>query len=225
MKHTGRATSKLGRLLVTEEGVVVLESQQWRTPRPLAVAVARHMGITVYPGAPPFDLDAAADDSCSLGTFHFSAERSCLLHDWVSWLSWASSDIRNAWHNPPFGQEGVPRKKLRDAGLNPDDFAPFPGIAAHIARAEQQCRAHGIDVAVCIPSPADENRWKQLRGADEWLWCGRVPFVDLDGKPRRDTPGAHTVAIFRPHVPVGGWPGGPRHTEFFDWRKRGHEAT
>ena len=91
MKHTGRATSKLGRLLVTEEGVVVLESQQWRTPRPLAVAVARHMGITVYPGAPPFDLDAAADDSCSLGTFHFSAERSCLLHDWVSWLSWASS--------------------------------------------------------------------------------------------------------------------------------------
>ena len=195
--YTGHATSNLGRYKLCREPTVrhallrspvqpymILESQQWRTPKWVIKKVCGFLGIK------SFDLDACADRESSVAPKFFSTEKSCLTHEW---------DVHSGasvWMNPPFGQRGVPKKRLREAGLDPKEFAPFPGVDVFIQRAKDQACQHNLTVAVCIPTATDTKRLKLVWDADLELCLGRVAFEDLDGKPQKSPPGGHSVYVW-----------------------------
>ena len=191
--YTGHATSKLGRyLLCREDGkpYMILESQQWRTPKWVVERVCEFLGIE------GFDLDACADRESSVAPKFCSTENSCLTHEWdVPFGAYV-------WMNPPFGQRGVPKRRLREAGLDPKEFASFPGVDVFIRRAKAQAREHGLTVAVCIPTATDMKRLELVWDADFELCLGRVAFEDLDGKPQKSPPGGHSVYVWRGHIKV-----------------------
>ena len=199
--YTGHATSKLGRYKLCHEDdkpCLILESQQWRTPKWVVERVCEFLNI------PGFDLDACADRESSVALAFLSTDNSCLTHEWnLHSGAWV-------WMNPPFGQRGVPKKRLREAGLDPEEFAPFPGVDVFIQRAKDQARKHGLTVAVCIPTATDMKRLELVWDADFELCLGRVAFEDLDGKPQKSPPGGHSVYIWEgPDVVTRHMSGGP----------------
>jgi hypothetical protein len=182
--HTGHKTSRLGRYLVAEEGYVVLESMRWRTPPALIDAWCKHLGIR------EFDLDACADAESTVARRWFSAAVSCLTHGWGS--------ARYAWMNPPFGGPGKPKKKLREAGLDPDEFSAFPGVDAFVDRAIHQVVTHQLTAVVHVPAILEARTSPWVRAADELVILGRVRHLDLDGDEQRSPPGPHMGLVFRP---------------------------
>lgn len=182
MNHANNSLA--GDFLTSEEGYCVLQSMRWRTPPELVDAVATHLRIGF------FDLDACAEDGAAHAPEWFTAERSCLSNPWP--------DVSSVWMNPPFGAKGTPAKTLRKAGLNPDEFEPFPGVSAFLDRARSWARARkGRVAAVCLPASLDASRVLDIETADEVITLGRVPFVDVHGEAQRSPPGAHIVLVFR----------------------------
>ena len=185
--YTGHATSKLGQYKLCHEDdkpYMILESQQWRTPKWVVERTCEFLSI------PGFDLDACADRESSAALAFLSTDNSCLTHEWNIHSG------ANVWMNPPFGQRGVPKKRLREAGLDPEDFAPFPGVDVFIQRAKDQARKHGLTVAVCIPTATDMRRLELVWDADFELCLGRVAFEDLEGEPQKSPPGGHSVYVW-----------------------------
>lgn len=122
--------------------------------------------------------------------------------------------IQHVFINPPWAPAGL-TEDGQQAGhlLGLSSPKPFPGTAAFAQKAHEQSRL-GMTVAVLLPQALDTAWQRRLVVlADEVLVGPRVRFADWQSRPGPQPPGGVLVLIFRPHVPVAGWSGGPR----VDW--------
>lgn len=226
--HQGVGTASGDRAFLGADGYLVLEKMRWRTPRSIVASIAEDMALTNFQGHRGFDVDACAEEGWHHAPLYFTAENSCLAaKDWryghsakIGTTHPIPNRIRSVFMNCPWAGPGVPRKlvkKLREEGWTSLDPAPFPGTERFASHAWAQSR-HGLEVAVLIGASLDLWQKRAIRLADE-VWFGpRVSFLQVDGTPQDQPPGAHMLLIFRPHVPVDGWPGGPRVR--WDWDPR-----
>ena len=135
-----------------------------------------------------------------------------LQHEMETFIFVADLHAITQWQDP---------KKLKDqvreiaAELYPDrTVEPFPGTAAFVDAAIRASR-QGLTVAALLPHVFD-SQWvrDRLQLAEEVWVVTRIRFEDFTGKPGPQPPGGHCLLVYRPHVPVAGWPGGPR----VDWQ-------
>ena len=139
-----------------------------------------------------FVLDACADADNRLAGYHLNRHDDALTFPW----RFMTGGDAAVWINPPYGRPGH----------------GFPGTGAFVDRAWHQSRT-GLVVVALVESATDTTWWRRAyRRADEVRLLPRVAFLRPDGSPGKQPPGGSTVFVFRPHVPEGGYPGGPRVT-------------
>ena len=184
----------------------VLDTMRWRTPRNIVENMAARLGIE------KFDLDAAGEVGAKHASRVITAEQNCLTTEWDF------PGVEHVFFNPPWARKGI-TKAARQATTQTSPLAvtyPFPGTQAFVLRAAEQSRRHKLTVAALLPSSLDHWMKQCLQLADE-VWFGpRIRFLALDGQLGPSPPGPHLVAVYRPHTPLSGHPGGPRVT--WDWR-------
>lgn len=206
----GRETERSEGAIIGAGEYVVLGKMRWATQRQTVAKIAEEMGIA------RFDLDAAAEDHTAVADRWFTVAEDCLSREWRAggWRSRGepAGPVRHVWLNPPWAAAGISetaRKAAEEIGRK--EIAPFPGTAAFVKYAWTQSQNHGLTVACLLPQALDAL-WQRrmIRLADE-IWIGdRAKFIDTAGEIGSQPPGGHLLLIFRPHVPVNGWPGGPR---------------
>lgn len=232
--HQGSSTISSAGAFLGEDGYLVLEKMRWRTAPAIVASIARDMGLVNFQGQPGFDVDACAEDAWHHAPLYYTAQNSALkAKDWRHGHNFrppthqpdihparpAAAQVRSVFMNCPWAGPGRPNKLIAEMREAQPDLDPkaFPGTARFVNHAWAQSR-HGMQVAVLIGSSLDQWQREAVRLADE-VWFGpRLAFLELDGTPQKQPPGAHMVLIFRPHVPVQGWPGGPRVR--WDWDPR-----
>lgn len=150
-----------------------------------------------------FHLDAAA----SAGAEAFpgrafigpdASETGALGVDWLDWMprSFPAGRPPTAFNNPPYSKAASGGK----------------GVLAWHRKAWEESRK-GVTCVLLTPPTVDRG-WAHKYGvlADEWrIFKFRLDFIDpATGQPARGNVVGSQVTIYRPHVPAGGWPGGPR---------------
>lgn len=204
------ATIDAAGTFITTGGHVVLGKMRWRTPKVVVERIALRMRLPAG-----FDLDAAAEDGWHHGRRWFTAEQDCLVQDWPGDLG-SGPVNKHAFINPPWGAAGLPEKVKEIAAIVAPGatIKPFPGTAAFVRAAWNASRL-GMTVAVLVPQVFDSDWMRGCVALADELWIGnRIRFEDFTGAPGPQPPGGHALLVYRPHVPVEGWPGGPR----VDWR-------
>jgi phage N-6-adenine-methyltransferase len=143
-----------------------------------------------------FSLDAAASGPGPLGLRWLGpgGEAPDALE-----CSWANhADVGGSvWLNPPYS---------RAAGRG-------HGIKTWHREANLQSLAHSLEVVVlCPPHPARGWFQKYAIHADEVrVFKSRIAFIDPETlTPVKGNTQDSCLVIYRPHVPVAGWAGGPR---------------
>jgi phage N-6-adenine-methyltransferase len=149
-----------------------------------------------------FSLDAAAERESALCLLwlgpehHDESKRDALQMPEGSWAVFArslspSNDRVAVFLNPPYSPDGG-------------------GLARWVERAWKESRA-GVDVVLLLPGSVDTG-WMEFawRRADEVRFTPRIAFIDPLGGGRSNPTGGSAVVVFRPSVPVEGWPGGAR---------------
>ena len=169
----------------------------WRTPPELLHALDAEFGFAV-------DL-AASDDAVAFpGRLHVPPEAGPQGSLGVNWSAWcARTDRWRQWPrlvgflNPPYSTKG---------GLG-------RGLLAWHEKAWEESRNGWTTVLLCPPRPGVTWFWRYALRADEVRYFAqRLEFVDPDPatKKRRGNTQASCLVIYRPHVPLAGWVGGPR---------------
>lgn len=150
-----------------------------------------------------FHLDAAAEAGAEAfpGRARIGPEASETGALGVAWLDWMPRVYPPG--RPPAAFVNPPYSKEASGG---------DGIRAWHRKAWEQSRL-GVAVVVLAP-PTIDRGWAHKTGvlADEWrIFKFRLDFIDPStGDPARGNVVGSQLTIYRPHVPVGGWPGGPR---------------
>jgi len=173
----------------------------WQSPPPVLAWLDLELG---------FYLDAAASPGAEAfpGRAFIGPDASPTGSLGVSWLEWMPRTFPA--HRPPSAFLNSPYSKEAGAG---------EGIKAWHRKAWQESR-RGIHVAVLAP-PTIDRGWAHGGDdpaggcawlADEWrIFAFRLDFIDPEtGEPATSNVVGSQVTIYRPHVPAGGWPGGPR---------------
>lgn len=165
----------------------------WRTP----------LSVLAYLDAEfRFCLDAAAAPGAEAfpGRASIGPDASPTGALGVCWLDWMPRTFPAnrppaAFVNPPYSKEA----------------SNGEGVLAWHRKAWAESRT-GIAVVVLSPPTVDRG-WAHRFGilADEWrTFDHRLDFINPDTElPARGNVVGSQLTIYRPHVPAGGWPGGP----------------
>lgn len=227
VRHGALTASPVGAEL-SGTGYVILEKMRWRTPPVIVERLAEELRI------PHFDLDAAAEDAWALAPRWYTSEEDCLDQEWGFGSGYRFTmapdqafvqfgPVQHVWFNPPWGAAGI-RKAAQEAYPD-EDLKPFPGTERFVEKAWRESRS-GMSVYCLMPQALNtvwQRRW--IRRADEVRVGPRVRFRDPHGVLGPQPPGGHLLLIFRPHVPVHGWSGGPRVVWEWDPFPPGYDAA
>jgi phage N-6-adenine-methyltransferase len=135
-----------------------------------------------------FKLDAAATFESKICESYMGPDHG--VHTWQDALStdWISSGA--IFCNPPYGRN----------------------VGKWMEKCWNQAHYTKQPVVVLVMACTDTAWWHDFAWkADEIrLVRGRVHFLRADGTKAAASPKGSAIIIYRPHVPVDGWPGGPR---------------
>jgi phage N-6-adenine-methyltransferase len=164
--------------------LTITGKDDWRTPPAVLLALDAEFD---------FWFDAASTGAAAVGEIHAGPGS----RFWPDGLApWPDADGRAAWLNPPYS---------RAAGRG-------RGIYAWHERAWLESRNGWTVVVLCPPHPG--RKWMQEFGrkADEVrVYKRRLAFIDpATGEAVKGNTQDSCLVVYRPHVPEGGWSGGPR---------------
>ena len=171
----------------------------WRTPPGILAELDREFRFLLDAAAVPGD--EAFPGRPSIGPF--ASPRGSLG---VAWSDWIPDLVPSRFPpavfvNPPYSKAG-----------GPDGRGVERGIWTWHGKAWQESR-EGLTVVLLTP-PTIDRTWFSDFGvrADELrIFRHRLAFVDpTTGRQVRGNTQGSALTIYRPHVPGGGWPGGPR---------------
>jgi len=204
-----RARHDDGTLVIPAAGTEP-EKQCWRTPGWAFAPLMEEFR---------FDVDVCASPENALAHRYITREDNALAMPWSGAhrvrhdiQGWGRS-IRAAFLQPPYSR----RVKACTATCKRcarGEHVPvpwdYPGTGAFVERGWEQSRA-GLTVVALVETATDTTWWRAaFRRADEVRIGLRLKFCRPDGSAGGQPPGGVGLLVFRPHVPVGGWPQGPR---------------
>ena len=156
----------------------------WGTPKHVFEALDQDFGI---------DLDAAATKASRLCSHYYGPD-----------------------HKDPARRDALSEKWALSAGSAPSAVFVNPPYGRNLTnkRVEAACRNSRESTVVALVMACTETAWWR-----EWAWKAdeirlvqsRIRFIDPEtGLSAGSAPTGSAIIVFRPYVPVDGWPGGPR---------------